>query len=99
MSFKSREKKRRATLAIKKSRSENRDKMTGRHYRTVVSRHASCNDCGGALREGRECVYRHTPREILCVRCADGRGLQPRLSERWENWRAKQRHQSLKPAA
>jgi hypothetical protein len=90
MSFKSRENKRRAKLAVVKSRSDNKGKMAGRHYRTIVSRHASCNNCGGALREGRECVFRYAPKEILCICCADVRGLQPRLSERWEKWRAKQ---------
>ena len=94
MSFKSREKKRRAKLAIKKSRSNNRDTMVGRHYLTIVSRHGSCNDCGTRLPEGGECVYRHTPREILCKRCADVRELRPRPSERWE----RHRHQERKAA-
>jgi len=84
MSFKSREKKRRAKLAISKSRTENRDKMAGRHYLTVVSRTCSCNDCGRRLHEGRECIYRHTPRGVLCMPCAQAQGLHYRLSERWE---------------
>ena len=36
MSFKTREKKRRANLAIKRSRADNRDMVAGRHYRTIV---------------------------------------------------------------
>jgi hypothetical protein len=91
MSFKSREKKRRAKLAISKSRRDNKEKMAGRHYLTIVSRTCSCNGCGGRLQEGRECVYRHTPREILCLHCARARKLQPRPSERWEQWRVRQR--------
>ena len=86
MSFKSREKKRRAKLAIAKSRTET---MAGRHYLTVVSRHCCCNECGGSLREGREAVYRHTPKEILCKRCADRGQLKPRPSLRWEKQRSK----------
>jgi hypothetical protein len=84
MSFKSREKKRSAKLAVAKSQRDNKEKMAGRHYLTIVSRHCCCNACGGSLREGRECVYRHTPREILCKSCARARELRPRPSERWE---------------
>ena len=97
MSFKSREKKRRAELAITRSRSENTEKMAGRHYLTIVSRHCCCNQCGGRLREGRECVYRHAPKEILCTTCAAVQGLRPRPSERWETGRRRfargQRHE------
>jgi hypothetical protein len=71
MSYKSREKKRRARIAQLSGRREQRAKFADRHYLTIVSRRACCNRCGGSLREGAECVYRHTPREILCVLCAD----------------------------
>jgi hypothetical protein len=91
VSFKSREKKRRAKLAIAKSQRDNKEKMATRHYLTIVSRHCSCNECGCSLREGRECVYRHTPREILCKRCAQARGCRPRPSERWEREQARKR--------
>jgi hypothetical protein len=70
MSFRSREKKRRAKIAVGKARAQHHDTMAGRHYLTIVSRPCCCNECGGSLREGRECVYRHTPREILCAMCA-----------------------------
>jgi hypothetical protein len=66
-------------------------KMAGRHYLTVVSRTCSCNECGARLREGGEGVYRNRPREIICKRCADKRGLVPRISTRWEREREKQR--------
>ena len=72
MSFKSREKKRQTKLAINRSRTQHQEKMAGRHYLTIVSRHCSCNACGGSLREGGECVYRHTPREILCKEVRSG---------------------------
>lgn len=80
MSFKSREKKRRARIAQSKSRRLHAD----RHYLTIVSRAACCNRCGGSLREGAECIYRHTPREILCVFCADKLEIRYRPSMRWE---------------
>lgn len=62
--------------------------MASRYYLSLVSRSACCNDCRRSLREGRECVYRHTPREILCVPCADTREIYYRPSLRWEKARA-----------
>jgi hypothetical protein len=84
MSFNSREKKRRARLAIANTRRDHRQTMAGRHYLTIVSRAACCNRCGGSLRKGAQCVYRHTPREILCVVCADSEQIHYRPSMRWE---------------
>lgn len=89
MSFQAKEKRRHAKLAIAKSLAANKETMAVRHYLTIVSRTCSCNDCGGRLQEGRdEFVYRHTPREVLCKRCADRRGIRPRPSRRWELARA-----------
>ncbi len=96
MSFRSREKKRKAKAAIKISRHVHRDTMAGRHYLTIVSRTCSCNECGARLKEGGECVYRNRPREIICKRCADKRGLVPRISTRWEREREKQRKRRRK---
>ncbi len=89
MSFKSRQKKRAARLAIAKIQADNRDMMASRHYLTIVSRPACCNQCGGSLRDGVECVYRHTPREILCVACAESAKVRHRPSRRWEKARRK----------
>jgi hypothetical protein len=89
MSFKSREKKRRARIAISKSRIEHREAIAGRYYLTIVSRTCSCNRCGDRLREGRECVYRHTPREILCLGCANLGKIRYRTSVKWERSKAK----------
>jgi hypothetical protein len=50
MSWKSREKKRRAKAAVAKSRRRYPD----RWYLTIVSRRCSCNRCGAVLREGGE---------------------------------------------
>lgn len=84
MSFKTREKQRHRKIAIAKARSEHRETMASRHYLTIVSRPACCNDCGGSLRRGRECVYRYSPKEILCKQCADSRELYYRPARRWE---------------
>ena len=79
MSYKTREKKRRRDIAVANARPK-----ADRHYLTIVSRAGCCNDCGGSLRPGAECVYRYEPREILCKNCADLRKIPYRLSKRWE---------------
>jgi hypothetical protein len=99
MSFKSREKKRRAKIAIANSRRDHRQTMAGRHYLTIVSRAACCNQCGGSLRDGAECIYRHTPREILCVFCADREQIHYRPSMRWERRNRKRDDGKLVPSA
>ena len=68
-----------------------------RHYLTIVKRDCCCNRCGTALRVGHhECVYRHTPREILCLDCANRERVRYRLSRRWE---AQNRDRNGKPTA
>ena len=91
MSYKSREKKRRKMAAINNVRAKHGETMKGRHYLTIVSRDCCCNSCGTSLRKARqdEAVYRHTPREILCLTCATKSGVQYRPSRTWE--RAKRR--------
>jgi hypothetical protein len=85
MSFKSREKKRRRKLAIANGRAKHGVAMAGRHYLAIVSRHCCCNRCGRSLRAGRDdCVYRYTPREILCLNCANTEKIPYRLSQKWE---------------
>lgn len=94
MSFKSREKKRRARAAqaaIARTRIEHTDVMKSRHYLTFVKRACSCNACGGSLRERSEMVFRFEPKEVLCVSCADSRGVRYRPSEVWERVRRARR--------
>ena len=80
MSFKSREKKRRRKIAMLNARGK-----ADRHYLTPVSRHCCCNRCGASLRAGcDDCVYRNTPREILCLGCATTEKIPYRLSRKWE---------------
>lgn len=84
MSYKSREKRRRRKIAQERSQKLQRGKYANRWYLTIVKRKASCNQCGGPLRIGDECVFRKTPGEILCVRCADRRGIKYFPSLTWD---------------
>jgi hypothetical protein len=93
VSYKSREKKRRAKIAVARARVENSDVIKSRHYLTIVSRQCCCNapGCNRTLRKGDEAVFRFEPKEILCGVCAELRGLRPRPSRRWERWRKQRR--------
>jgi hypothetical protein len=99
MSYTTREKKRRWKIAITNARAQQRKQHPDRHYLTIVSRSACCNNCGSSLRAGAECVYRYDPREILCKNCADGAGLHYRPSRRWERQNRKRKQGQLVPAA
>ncbi len=87
MSFKSRQKKR----AIQKARKAYASAIAERHYLTVVTRACSCNACGGALREGREMIYRHSPKAVLCLLCAEQQAIRFRTSQAWEKRRHRER--------
>jgi hypothetical protein len=54
---------------------------------------ACCARCAVVIREGRDAVYRHEPREVRCIRCADGledsKGYRPSLQ--WERKRSAER--------
>jgi hypothetical protein len=87
VSFKQRERKRKRRAAQLEARDVSRRAAprrsadaAARHWLTVVKEPCSCNACGGALRPGREFVYRHTPRQILCLGCADEQGVRTRRS-------------------
>lgn len=86
MGFKQRERKRKAKAARQGAQHKARESgsSAGKWWLTMVNEKAACNVCAGILRVGRECVYRHTPREILCVRCAEGQQLHYRPSLAWE---------------
>lgn len=99
MSFKSREKKRRYRAATTRDRKVQRNSYPDRHYLTIVSRAGCCNDCGGSLRLGKECVYRREPREILCKNCADLRKIRYRPSRKWEKANRRVTQGRLAPAA
>lgn len=89
MGYKQRERKRKKKAASKMAQARSRESgsSTSRHSLTPVTQKAACNECGGILCPGRQCVYRHTPREILCVPCAEQQHLSYRPSLRWEQQR------------
>jgi hypothetical protein len=86
MSYKSRQKKR----AIRAAQFKHRDTIAGRFYLTLVVQKTCCARCGGILNVGREMVYRHTPREALCLVCAErDPEIRARPSVAWELARRK----------
>ena len=91
VSFQSRQKKRRYKRAVEKSR---RDPETARRwFLTLARKDCVCASCGDQLKRNAEIVYRHTPREIRCQRCAlacdESKGFHP--SVRWERARRNER--------
>lgn len=97
MSWKSREKKRRMKAAEGTRRTvidhhRRSDETRARHFLTPVARNCCCNRCGTSLRVDRhDCVYRHTPREILCIDCANVEQIHYRTSSRWDAANRKRR--------
>jgi hypothetical protein len=89
MGYRQREKRRRKKKAA--TAAQERSRETGSAQRTwwltFATRPASCNRCGGKLRQDREIVYRHVPCEVLCVSCARAASLSFRPSLRWERRR------------
>ena len=94
MGYKARERKRRMKRAAAtgaQRRSRDTASAAAKHWLTLVREDCCCNECAGILRVGRECVYRHTPREILCVVCAELQHLSSRPSVAWEQQRRSRR--------
>lgn len=90
MGFKQRERKRRQRKAriLAKNVAKASHKMggnSGRWWLTPVEQTTCCARHGGVLRPGKDMVYRHTPREALCLACADREGIAYRPSRRWED--------------
>jgi hypothetical protein len=92
VSFKSREKKRRYKRAVERSKRIRSEETAGRWFLTLARKNCVCACCPSRIGAGGEIVYRHKPREVRCVRCAerleDSRGFRP--SMRWEKARRKQ---------
>jgi zona occludens toxin (predicted ATPase) len=84
--FKQRERKRceKAAMATDQARSRASGSSSSAWWLTIVLTTTCCANCAGILRARREMVYRHAPREALCVACADRRGLKYRPSVKWE---------------
>ena len=89
MSFQSREKKRKYKAAVKKSKRRHSSETAKRWFLTISRKAGACDVCGDKLAARAEVVYRHEPREVRCVRCAerleDSKGYRPSI--RWERKR------------
>lgn len=83
MSYRTREKKRKARCA-QALVNGNQRKHPDRWYLTIATRNCACNGCGGSLRRGAECIFRYEPKEIICRPCADKRGVVLPPSATWE---------------
>ena len=96
MGFKARERRRkkRAGERSRQTAARNSGSSADKWWLTPVRSKCCCNACAGILAVGRECVYRHAPREILCVRCAERRDIYYRPSLRWERERMSARRSS-----
>jgi hypothetical protein len=70
--------------AIKRTKREHQATIASRYFLTFAKRKCSCARCGGVQDTGREVVYRHEPREILCLACAESNGVKWRPSLKWE---------------
>jgi hypothetical protein len=89
MGYKQRERKRRKRAAQARARAGAHKLGASRSrwwWLTPLRSTACCARCAVVIREGGDAVYRHEPREVRCVRCADrlddSRGY--RTSLRWE---------------
>jgi hypothetical protein len=93
MSFKQRQRRRKKSEAIAAAQKAARRSGSAarRYWLTLLQRKGCCARCGNVLREGAEAVYRHEPREALCLRCADRERIPYRPSVRWERDRRKRR--------
>lgn len=88
MSFQSREKKRRYKAAVSKSKRRHAPETAKRWFLTLARKDVQCACCNQLVRRKGEIVYRHEPREVRCLRCADrDPDCRYRPSIRWERAR------------
>jgi hypothetical protein len=85
-----RRRKRRAAQNAAQAASRSNGSAAGRWWLTICRLDTCCARCGHVLRVGVELVYRHTPRESLCVGCAQSdpcvqKSYRPSLA--WERQR------------
>ena len=88
MSFQSRQKKRRYKRIEAKARQRRSPESARRWFLTVAKKPGRHSCCGTGFERGAEIVYRHEPREIRCLSCADrDPECSYRPSIRWERKR------------
>jgi hypothetical protein len=101
MGFKARERKRQRKASARASAAQGRDQKRARSdgtssakwWLTPLQSKCCCNRT--ILRVGTSAVYRHTPREVLCLRSADREKVPWRPSARWEKANRRRRQQRL----
>jgi hypothetical protein len=95
--YRQREKKRKKSAAATRAQRESRrtGSSAGKWWLTIVQTTTCCARHGGVLRVGRPMVYRHTPREALCVACAErDPSIKWRPSRSWEERRRVRRRRA-----
>jgi hypothetical protein len=91
MGYASRQKKRKYKRIERKQRRRTPE-TAARWFLIIAKKPGQCGCCEKIRFErGAEIVYRHEPRAIFCLRCADREGIRYRPSLRWERSRAKSR--------
>ena len=85
MSYESRQKKRRHKRIEAKARQRRSPESARRWFLTISKQAGTFNCCGLRFERGAEIVYRHEPRELRCLSCADrDPECSYRPSIRWE---------------
>jgi hypothetical protein len=89
MSYQSRVKKRRYKRVEANAKRKRTLESASRWFLTLAKKPGRYSCCGRRFERGGELVYRHEPREVRCVGCAerleDSKGYRP--SVRWERAR------------
>jgi hypothetical protein len=81
-----------AAVARDRKQGRRSGSSAGQWWLTPVLRDTCCAKCAGLLRRGKkDMVYRHRPREALCIDCAEDLGVSFRPSARWEERRLRRR--------
>jgi hypothetical protein len=100
VSWKTREKKRRARMGhaeVKRSKREHARETEARWFLTVARNKAACARCGTLIPVDGDLVYRHRPRELRCLpygtQLGDSKAYGTSL--RWERAQRAKRHRKL----
>ena len=85
VSYESRAKKRKYKAAVKKARRHRWRETARRWFLTLARKDTRCELCATLIHRRREIVYRHEPRAVRCLGCADrDPECSYRPSIRWE---------------
>jgi RNase P subunit RPR2 len=62
-------------------------RLARRYWLTIALRAGSCDRCASPLEVGAEVVFRASPRETLCLECAERLRIEARPSRRYREAR------------